>query len=253
MKILACYSNKGGVGKTASAVNIAHLMAKSGYKVLLVDLDPQGASSFYYRLKPSKKLPNDSFFTRGDKFYKSIQASDYENLDVLPANMDFRGFDVFLSEMKKGQSRLRKVLKGVKKEYDIVLLDCPPTLSLLSENVFECADNILVPVIPTTLTERTLEQLYEFFDDQGYDKSRLLPFFSMVQKSKSLHKETMERIANLYPALLSTSIPFATDVERMGVNRAPLTDFGKSSSAAMFYNKLWREIEALIFPKKKAA
>ncbi len=244
MKIIACYSNKGGVGKTASSVNLAHLMAKSGYRVLLCDLDPQGASSFYFRLKPSKKLKEDSFFTDQEKLLKSIKGCDYDNLDVLPANMDFKDFDIFLSNMKKAHSQLKRTLKAAKDDYDIVLLDCPPTISMLSEAVFKCSDIIVVPVIPSTLSERTLEQLFEFFSEHGFDSSVIMPFFSMVQKAKKLHTETIERLSHSCSQMLETKIPFSSDIERMGVNRAPVTDFGRSTPAAMYYQQLWKEIEA---------
>lgn len=247
MKIIACYSNKGGVGKTASSVNLAHLMAKSGHNVLLCDLDPQGASSFYFRLKPAKKLSEDSFFTDQDKLLKAIKGSDYENLDVLPANMDFRDFDIFLSRLAKGHGALKKTLKSVKKDYDIVLLDCPPTISMLSESVFSCADRVLVPVIPSTLSERTLEQLLDFFTQHKLDKSKILAFFSMVQVSKKLHLDTMQRLGEQHAdLLLSTYIPFSSHIERMGVNRAPATDFAKATPAAQHYLDLWRELATRI-------
>jgi chromosome partitioning protein len=164
MKILACYSNKGGVGKTATSVNLALSFAKAGYRTLLCDLDPQGASGYYFRVKPSKKLTNEKFFKNIENFASAIRGSDYDNLDILPANMTFRDFDVFLSRMKKPKSQLTKALENVNEDYDIIILDCPPNISSLSENVFRAADHIVIPVIPTTLSERTLEQLVTFFD-----------------------------------------------------------------------------------------
>lgn len=239
MKIVACYSNKGGVGKTASSVNIAHGLARSGKRVLLCDLDPQGASGFYFRVKPSKKLTDDRFFTHAKRFAGAIRGSDFDNLDILPANMSYRDFDVFLSRMKNSRSRLKRALMGVKKEYDIVLLDCPPNISVLSENIFRTADRILVPVIPTTLSERTFEQLIDFFKAEGLPRDKIVGFFSMVQGTKKLHAETMQRMKKAYPKrLLDIAVPFCADVEKMGVKRAPVAAFAPASPAVKAFGTL---------------
>lgn len=244
MKIVACYSNKGGVGKTATTVNLAYAIAQSGQRVLLCDLDPQGASSFYFRVKPSKKLQQEQFFKDVERFTKSIRGSDFDNLDILPANMSFRDFDVFLSRMKNSRSRLKKALKAVNHDYDVVLLDCPPNISTLSENVFRSADRIVVPVIPTTLSERTFEQLMAFFADHRLDRKKLVPFFSMVERRKSLHGETMERMRKRYKKLfLKPVIPFSTDVERMGLQRAPVLSYARNRAAGRAYEDLWSDLQ----------
>jgi chromosome partitioning protein len=243
MKIIACYSNKGGVGKTATSVNLAYISATRGYRTLLCDLDPQGASSFYFRVKPSKKLTKTAFFDDVGKVVSAIRASDYENLDLLPANLTYRDFDIFLSRMKNKRSRLKKVMQAVDNDYQVLILDCPPNISLLSENVFKAADKVVVPVIPTTLSVRTLEQLYVFFKDNDYQEKKILPFFSMVQQSKNLHRETMVALQKEYKSLLKSYIPFSTDVERMGVHRAPILTFAGKDKASVAYRSIWSDIE----------
>lgn len=243
MKIIACYSNKGGVGKTATSVNLAQSIAQAGHRVLLCDLDPQGASGFYFRVKPSTKLKDEKFFKDVKRFTDAIRGSDYDNLDVLPANMSFRDFDIFLSRMKNSQSRLKKALKAGGTEYDIVVLDCPPNISALSENVFRASDAIVVPVIPTTLSERTFEQLLNFFRENKLQQKKILGFFSMVQGSKTLHGETMTRMRKAHgKRFLDVTVPFASDVEKMGVHRAPVATFARSSAAAKAYDGLWRDV-----------
>ncbi len=245
MKVIACYSNKGGVGKTATSVNLAYAYAQSGARVLLCDLDPQGASSFYLRVKPSKKLTETRFFEDVERFTKAIRASDFENLDILPANMTFRDFDVFLSRMRNSRSRLKKALRAVDGDYDVVLLDCPPNISVLSESVFRAADTVVVPVIPTILSERTLEQLVAFFDENKLNKRKLVAFFSMVQGQKSLHVGTMERLRKDYMKMfLKTVMPFSTDVERMGIHRAPVRTYAPKRPAGKAFHSLWQELEA---------
>ncbi|WP_424927266.1 ParA family protein [Amaricoccus tamworthensis] len=243
MLILSCYSNKGGVGKTATAVNLAHALAEAGKRTLLCDLDPQGASSFYFRVKPSKKLTNTRFFEDVERFTKAIRGSDYENLDILPANMTFRDFDVFLARMRNSHSRLKKALKAVKGDYDVILLDCPPNISTLSENVFKASDGIVVPIIPTTLSQRTFEQLLEFFDDNDLSQKKIHGFFSMVQGVKTLHGETIEGMsASHRKRIMKTHIPFSSDIERMGVHRAPVTATAPRSAAAQAYRDLHGEV-----------
>lgn len=243
MKILACYSIKGGVGKTATSVNLAYNAAQAGLRTLLIDLDSQGASSFYFRVRSGKKQWGKRFFDTYESLLKQIKASDFDKLDIIPAHQSFRHFDVFLSDINKRQRRLRQVLKGLKKEYDLIILDCPPSLSYLSEAVFQAADMIVVPVIPTTLSERTYEQLLEFFRDKALPTDQLYPFFAMVQKQKQLHKTTIERMQSRYKRTLDTQIPFSSDIEKMGEHRTPVACFAAKTAGGEAYLNLWLEIQ----------
>jgi chromosome partitioning protein len=231
------------VGKTATSVNLAYACACAGHRTLLCDMDPQGASGFYFRVKASRKLKKQAFFKDVDRFTRAIRASDFDNLDLVPANMTFRDFDIFLSRMKHSRSRLKKALKAVNNTYEIVVLDCPPNISRLSENVFKVADRIVVPVIPTTLSERTFVQLLDFFKEHNFRKKKLVPFFSMVQHTKKLHKSTIKSMRKQHKGFLQTEIPFSTDIEKMGIHRAPVLTYARSSSADKAYKELWNELQ----------
>ena len=164
---------------------------------------------------------------------------------MLPADFSYRNIDIALDDCKKSQKRLSKVLQPLTDEYQHIILDCPPNLTLLSENIFYAADRILVPVIPTTLSLLSLEQLYAFLDEigQGCDKVRI--FFSMVEKRKKLHTDMMLTKKD-EPDVLCTTIPYSADIERMGVYRQPVTAAFPTSTAAIAYQGLWREIREVL-------
>jgi chromosome partitioning protein len=184
MKIVALYSIKGGVGKTSSAVNLAFISADQGYRTLVWDLDPQGASSYYFRIKPKVKGGSKDLIAGKRELDGLIKGTDFENLDLLPADFSFRNLDLVLDAKKKPTQQLKKLLKPLAEEYDFIFLDCPPNISLLSEAVFETSDILLSPIIPTTLSLRTLEQLERFIEDNKLHNLELIPFFSMVDRRK---------------------------------------------------------------------
>ena len=140
MIVFALYNIKGGVGKTASAVNLAYLSARDGARTLLVDLDPQSSSTFYFRIKPKVKAGSKLFLKGGKTLEKSIKGTDYENLDLLPADFSFRNIDIMFDDVSKSRKRLKQFLEPLAEEYDHIFLDCPPNLTLLSENVFHASD-----------------------------------------------------------------------------------------------------------------
>lgn len=240
MKTIAIYSLKGGVGKTSTSVNLARVFAKLGYKTLLWDLDSQGASSFYFNIKQKeqnlKKILNNK-----ESLDKYIKGSDYVNLDIMPADFAYRNIDLLINEAKKSKKSLKLALKDVEKDYDIVILDSPPTISALSNSIFYASDIILSPVIPTTLSVLTHNQLIEHFKSEELDLEILFAFFSMVDIRKTLHKETMTALKQ-NPKFLKQLIPFASTIERMGVHKAPVCEYEPNSIASKCYFDLTKEI-----------
>jgi len=242
VKILATYNLKGGVGKTAAAVNLAYCAACAGRRVLLWDLDPQAAATFYYRIEPEVKGGSRSLMDKKHALDRFIKASNYPGLDVIPADFSNREMDVLLNEMKKPGKRMARLLRPVAEDYDVVLLDCAPSISQVSESVFHAVDALLIPVIPTPLSLRAYEQVQSFCSDIR-DDLRLLPFFSMADRRRQLHQRTLEEFPAAHPEALANPIPYASVVEQMGIRRAPLGAYAAGSEAARAYIALWIEIE----------
>lgn len=242
MKTLACYNIKGGVGKTATAINIAYLASQSGIRTLVWDLDPQAAATYYFRIKPKIKKGKEGQLLSKKTLFNAIKGTDYEMLDLIPADFSFRNIDLLLEDNDKPERKIRKLLKAASSDYDLVILDCPPSISLLSENVFYAADYLLIPTIPSTLSLRTLEQLTRFYTKNGLDIQALLPFFSMVDLRKGLHRTILQHPPQKLPAFMKTVIPYASVVEQMGIHRAPLPVFASSSKSGKAYLDLWYEL-----------
>lgn len=236
--VLASYNIKGGVGKTSAVVNLAYLAARDGASTLLWDLDPQGASTFLFRVRPRVKGGGERLVHGKTDVERRIKGTDYDRLDLLPADLSYRHMDLHLDDAKRPTRRLAKVLAPLLPEYDYVFLDCPPSLSLVSENVFEAADAMLIPLLPATLSARTLDHIEEI----SGNAARPLPFFSMVDSRKRMHRDVMEQFRAERPEMLRTVVPMAADVERMGQSRAPLEEFAPRGAAAVAFRELWSEI-----------
>ena len=241
MVTLALYNLKGGVGKTAATINLAYLAAKEGYKTLIWDMDPQGSSSFYLGATSATKNESKKLLSSEMELLDAVQSSPYANLDIIPADLSARHADVLLSEMKQSKRKISSLLSSLKKDYDVVILDCPPGISLLHDAIFAGVDWVLMPNIPTTLSIRSYETVAAYFKENALDTAKLKCFFSMVDHRKNLHHEVMNEFYK-DKFFLKSYIPYLSDVEKMGINEAPLETFAASSYAAQCYRDLWKEI-----------
>jgi chromosome partitioning protein len=245
--VLATYSIKGGVGKTTAAVNLSYEAASTGARVLLWDLDPQGAATYFFRVKPKVKGGVGRLVGRRGELGPSIKESDVGGLHLVPADFSLRHLDVHLADGSGSTATLAALLEPLADDYDVGVLDCAPGITLGSEAVFRAADALLVPTVPTTLSVRTLDQLTGFLDDDG-DAPEVLPFVSMLDRRKNLHRQLIESLAPIEPPFLTTAIPNASAVERMAVHRAPLGAVAPRSVARKAFAALWAEVAAKLWP-----
>jgi len=240
VKTLALYNIKGGVGKTSTAVNLAYLASRRGHRTLLWDLDPQAASTYVFRVKPRVKGGGERVVSRSKPIESAIKGTDFDGLDLLPADFTYRHMDLMLDDAKHPTSQLHRILEPLHDDYDLIVLDCPPSVSLVSENVLRAAGTVLSPIIPTTLSVRTLDQLTDFIADVKH-RPNLLGFFSMVDRRKRLHRELVEELPLKRSDIATTTIPTQSIIEQMATHRAPVPYFAPRSLAAKRYDLLLDE------------
>lgn len=246
MKTVALFNIKGGVGKTAASVNLAFLAAASGYTTLLWDLDAQGASSWYYRAEPHD-IKARRILDGSSPIGRLVRPSAYPRLDVLPAERSYRFLDIMLRKVEPPRRALARLLKPFSEQYSLAVLDCPPSLSHLADNVFEAVDLVLVPVIPTYLSLQAYAQLQDHFAHEALPARKLRPFFSMVDRRRQLHRELLAQPPDTLKRLLQAAIPYSASIERMGEHRAPLAAFAPAGDAALLaFAELWLETQRLL-------
>ncbi len=242
MFVASLYNLKGGVGKTASCVNFAYMAAKDGYRTLIWDLDPQGAASYYYKAHAVVKGSVKKIMDHSLSVHEAIMDTEYDLLDIIPADMSARKLDILLESQHGTKKYFKNLLKEISSSYDFVFIDCPPGSSNVADNIFNASDAVLMPVIPTTLSVRTYEQVKSYFIDKEIDLGKLMCFFTMVDIRKNMHKDTMQE---LYKDMrfFEHYIPDLSDIEKMGTRNAPLEVFAPSSYAATCYRALWSDIK----------
>jgi cellulose biosynthesis protein BcsQ len=243
MRVVAVYSMKGGVGKTTTAVNLAHLSARSGARTLLWDLDAQAAATFAFRVRPKVAGFGPKSVERGRGLLEAIKSTDYDNLDLLPADFAYRRLDRYLERLEHPEQGLVDLLQRVGEGYAHVFLDCPAGFSALTRGVLAAADAVLVPTIPTVLSLRTLWRLLERIARHG-GTPRLFALLSMVDRRKALHRKVCEWAAERDDLFLRAEIPYASVVEQLSVRRTPLAFAAPQDPAARAFEAASNELMA---------
>lgn len=236
-RVIAVYSAKGGVGKTTLAINLAWASAAiSKRRTMLWDLDPQGGASYILR-QPAAGSGLRSRIVENEDIRAFVRPSELANLDVLSADPSLRHLDRDFHDLGK-RRRLAKVAASVTHDFDRIIIDCPPGLTDISDQVLNAADLVVVPVIPAPLSQRSLDVIKEHLERRKAPNVVLAPVFSMVDRRRQLHRSELEK----NPAW--PIIPMSSAYERMSEERAPIAGLvPRSSPSVQAIADLWRRLE----------
>lgn len=242
MKTWAFYSLKGGVGKTAAAVNLAFEAAQAGENVLLWDLDPQSAASWYLGVDDGLATPVKRLLAGKDALGGEIAETAQERVHVLPGGRACRSWDVEIHATAQPRNALVNLINPFAKNYSLLILDCPPGIGSLATAVLRAADRAVVPVIPTPLSLRALDEVMNYMEDKKVGRTLVTPFFSMADRRRRMHRELIETPPESMKNAPRAFIDYSTDIEQMGLHRAPVRTFAPGSRAALEYQALYAEI-----------
>ncbi|HEX2808658.1 MAG TPA: AAA family ATPase [Kineosporiaceae bacterium] len=246
MKIVAVYNFKGGVGKTSTAVNLGYLAACDGLRTLIWDLDPQGSATYLFRVRPRVKGGGRALVQGRRTLDDAIKGTDFDHLDLMPADFSYRNLDLELDSTKHPTDRLRRLIEPLRDDYDLVVLDCPPSASLVSENIVHACDVLLVPLIPAMLSVRSFDQLAAFIAGMHGRTPQVIAFWSMVDRRKKAHRELIAAPPSERASITAEAIPNLAVIEQMADQRAPVPVFAPRSAATSAYTGLWHRLQSAL-------
>ena len=246
-KIISVANQKGGVGKTTTTVNLSTILAKKGKKVLLIDTDPQGNATSGLGVSKDVELSVYDILIGDTEFDETLQETAIKNLKVCPSNISLAGAEVQLVSMMSREQRLKTKLDKIKDQYDYILIDCPPSLGLVTLNAFTASDSVLIPV------------QCEYFAPEGL--GQLLNTVNLVKKHLNKNLEIEGALLTMYDARTNLSNQVVKEVKKYFEDKVyktviprnvrlseapsygmPITVYDPRSKGAKAYEKFAKEL-----------
>ena len=248
-RVIAMVNQKGGVGKTTSTINLGAALGELGRKVLMVDFDPQGALSAGFGVNPHE-LDTTVYNVMMDRkvdVHEAIRSTEFENMDLLPANIDLSAAEVQLVNEVAREQVLSQALRKVKEEYDVVLIDCQPSLGLLTVNALTAADGVIIPLICEFFALRAVALLVDSIEkvqDRLNPDLQIDGVLATMFDSRTLHsKEVIARIMDAFgDKVFDTVIKRTVKFPDATVSAEPILSYAPTHTGSIAYRELAKEL-----------
>lgn len=247
-KVISIVNQKGGVGKTTTAVNLAAGLGRQGCKVLLIDIDPQGNSTSGYGLnKRDIRLSSYDVLTKSAKIDEATVETGFEGVSVVPSNMDLAGAEIEMIDLPKREALLKAAVSHVRSKYDYILLDCPPSLGLITLNALTASDTVLVPI---QCEYYALEGLSQLMSTVRLIRQKYNPLLelegvllTMFDGRLNLTQQVVAEVKKYFPRkVFKTVIPRTVRLSEAPSFGQPIQYFDRSNKGALAYDALAAEI-----------
>ena len=242
-KIIAVVNQKGGVGKTTSTVNLAACLGERGKKVLLIDIDPQGNATSGFGINKKELRASSYHLILGEQTARELAiVTPYPNVSILPSNIELAGAEIELVEVERRENRLKEALCQVREDYDFLLIDCPPSLGLLTLNALCAADTFLVPIQceyyaleGLSQLMSTVRQVRRLYNPHLEMEGVLL---TMFDSRLNLTVQVMNEVKKFFPQkVYKTPIPRSVRLSEAPSFGMPITAYDKRSKGCEAYRK----------------